>query len=167
VPKKKPKSIENAIERINLRIDDLNQNLENYEQKVDLTLKEIPKDIRSNLNSSKNPDTYRASVQLMQENMSDETLKTILDFHSERAKTQQRNRNAGEKVSQICNPAEGMIVGLPQMMMTDYQRILVTSRNSKSRHAANSGIAGIIGSDLGIAVQNSAIDAHNITHDQI
>ena len=31
IQKKKPKSIENAIERINLKIDDLNQNLVCYE----------------------------------------------------------------------------------------------------------------------------------------
>ena len=56
---------------------------------MDLTLKEIPRDLRSNFNSSKNPDTYRTgpSVHMLQENLSDETLKTILDFHSERAKT--------------------------------------------------------------------------------
>lgn len=57
--KKKPKSIGTAIDRINLKIDDLNRNLMAYEQNVDLTLKEIPKDIRSNLNSSNIPDTHR------------------------------------------------------------------------------------------------------------
>ena len=62
-PQQKPKSIETAIERINLKIDDLNKNLMNYEQNVDLTLKEIPKDIRSNFNSSKNPtDTNRTGA---------------------------------------------------------------------------------------------------------
>jgi len=58
-------------------------------------------------------------------------------------------------------------------MITNYQRILVTSRNSKSRHGANSGIAGMIGSDLAVGGQNSNFDKDliqnplNLTHDQI
>jgi hypothetical protein len=49
----------NAIEKINLKIDGLNQNLENYQQEIDLTLEEIPRDIRSMNNSNFNNSSSR------------------------------------------------------------------------------------------------------------
>jgi regulatory protein YycI of two-component signal transduction system YycFG len=89
-----------------LKIDGLKDNLNCYEKNIDLTLKEIPKDIRSmnnsNFNNSssryQNQETDRNSKLLktnrqldggmvIPDDLSEETLKTILDFHSDRAQT--------------------------------------------------------------------------------
>lgn len=51
--------MKNVIDKINLKIDDLNLNLQNYEQVIDLTLAEIPKDIRSMNNSNFNNSSSR------------------------------------------------------------------------------------------------------------
>ena len=93
-----------------------------------------------------------------------------MDFQSDRAKTQHRQRGHHEETQ----PESSQLPA----MMTNYQRILVTSRNSKSRHGANSGIAGIMGSDLALGMQNCSAIAQvdndvfagnplNMTHDQI
>lgn len=51
--------VKDTIDKINSKIDDLRENLVCYEQKIDLTLKEIPRDIRSVNNSNFNPNSAR------------------------------------------------------------------------------------------------------------
>ena len=51
--------MKSAIDKINLKIDGLKDNLNCYEQNIDLTLKEIPKDIRSMNNSNFNNSSSR------------------------------------------------------------------------------------------------------------
>ena len=136
--------VNDVIDKIGLRIDDLRENLDQYQRNIDLTLKEIPQtiDIRSynnshfNISSSRyNQDngsmeppavasmagsrldraiaaqlespihahaTNLSEMEKMQksggganmsnifsENLSERTLKTILNLQSERAQTQQ------------------------------------------------------------------------------
>ena len=42
-----PANVESAIDKINLKIDYLSSNLNNYTSNIENTMKEIPKDIRS------------------------------------------------------------------------------------------------------------------------
>ena len=50
---KEPITVETAIDKINLKIDDLNKNLANFSTGVQDIVNEIPRDIRS-INSVKN-----------------------------------------------------------------------------------------------------------------
>ena len=51
--------VKDTINKITSKIDNLRENLVCYEQKIDLTLKEIPKDIRSVNNSNFNLSSAR------------------------------------------------------------------------------------------------------------
>lgn len=51
--------VHETIAKITSKIDDLRENLVSYEQKIDLTLKEIPRDIRSLNNSNFNLSSAR------------------------------------------------------------------------------------------------------------
>ena len=53
--------MDSVIDKIHLKIDDLRDNLVNYEQKIDMTLKEIPQqvDIKSLNNSNWNISSSR------------------------------------------------------------------------------------------------------------
>jgi len=209
---KKEQKVLNAIEKINLKIDGLNQNLENYQQEIDLTLEEIPRDIRSMNNSNFNNSssrqyhgdtdrntydkitnkTYRTShgngkftgggngrgdkqseinemdkQQMLQDNLSDKTLKTIVDFKSERAQTQQQRRmhhlKNNYESTQSCRPQESYLSNASQINSNDIYRI-VTSRHSRQRpHAGTLGIAGMMGPlDVNNNDHDSAIHLENI-----
>ena len=51
--------VKETIDKITSKIDDLRDNLVCYEQKIDLTLQEIPRDIRSVNNSNFNLSSAR------------------------------------------------------------------------------------------------------------
>lgn len=51
--------VRDTIDKINSKIDHLKDNLVSYEQNIDLTLKEIPRDIRSVNNSNFNLSSAR------------------------------------------------------------------------------------------------------------
>ena len=111
-----PVNVDSAIDKINLKIDYLSSNLNNYATNIEQTMNEIPKDIRSikSMNTSSRQcvpgiDTDRTfsklhgstinnnrktgtNVSNLVEDASEQTLKTILDFKSERAQTQHRQR---------------------------------------------------------------------------
>lgn len=83
--------VETTINHITKKIDVLSKNLVNYTWNVQEALNEIPKDIKSLKSSANCTDSRVVTSKLneshLQKDVSDQTLKTILDFKSERAQT--------------------------------------------------------------------------------
>ena len=86
-----------------MKINVLNKNLANYTSNVEQAVQEISRDLKSLKSSSRanaNGDTDRNSRRItskmnesqMPKDISEQTLKTIMDFKSERAQTQHRNQ---------------------------------------------------------------------------
>jgi hypothetical protein len=114
---------------------------------------------------------------MVPDDLSEATLKTILDFHSDRAQTQQRNRNKN-----MYRQSNSHMSQTGSQLPQNYQ----TSRQSKSRQGGGrNGIAGITdGHDPNMTADAEAIlgsqagdNAHdlklmnpqllNMTHDEI
>lgn len=86
--------VEKTISQITQKIDVLSKNLVDYTSNVLEALNEIPKDIKSLKSSANCTDSRMVTSKLndshLQKDVSEQTLKTILDFKSERAQTQHR-----------------------------------------------------------------------------
>jgi hypothetical protein len=87
---------------------------------------------------------------MVPDDLSEATLKTILDFHSDRAQTQQRNRNKN-----MYRQSNSHMSQTGSQLPQNYQ----TSRQSKSRQGGGrNGIAGVIdGNDPNMTADAEAI----------